>query len=118
MRLEDAVFDEIHAIMELQGQTCMLNHNDEIERPAVDFLCHRMGYTLPNNDFQADAELRIPICEECAQGLCSGEEILFYCIECGASQWLLKAAAKNEYPEGTNIIALKKCPKCYNELLD
>ena len=39
-------------------------------------------------------------------------------IGCGASQWLLKSEAKNGYPKATNIIALKKCPKCYNELLD
>ena len=28
MRLEDALFDEMDAMMELHGQICMLNHND------------------------------------------------------------------------------------------
>ena len=118
MRLEDALFSEMDAIIELHGQTCMLNHNDDIERPAVDFLCHQMGFELPDGDYQADAELRVPICEECVQGLCGGKEILFICIGCTSSQWMLKSKAKREYPEGTNIIALKKCPKCFNELLD
>jgi hypothetical protein len=118
MRPEDLIMDEFLAGLNLEGQTCMLNHNDEIERPAVDYLCHQMGYSLPDGDYEADAELRIPICEECVQGLCGGKEILFYCIGCNASQWMLKSQSKKEYPEGTNIIALKKCPKCYNELLD
>ena len=115
---EDIVAYNFIAQMELDGKTCMLNHNDEIERPAVDFLCHRMGYELPDGTYEADAELRIPVCDECVQGLTNNEEILFYCIGCGASQWLLKSEAKNGYPKGTNVIALKKCPKCYNELLD
>ena len=118
MRPEDLILDELLAKVELEDQTCMLNHNDNIDRPAIDFLCHQMGYILPDNDYEADAELRIPICEECVQGLCSGKEILFYCIGCTSSQWMLKSKSKNEYPEGTNIIALRKCPKCYNELLD
>jgi hypothetical protein len=58
------------------------------------------------------------VCEECVAGLLSDEWILFYCVGCNASQWLNKKMAKREYPEGTNIIALKQCPKCYNELLD
>lgn len=118
MNLEDIILNNLLAEISLEGQICMLNHNDEIERPAVDFLCHRMGYELPDGTYEADAELRIPICEECVAGLCSGKEILFYCVGCNASQWMLKSEAKHEYPEDTNIIALKKCPKCYNELLD
>lgn len=118
MNLEDIILEDMMAKVNLEGETCMLNHNDEIERPAVDFLCHQMGIQLPDGDYEADAELRIPICEECMQGLCGGKEILFYCVGCGESQWMLKSQAKREYPEDTNIIALKKCPKCYNELLD
>ena len=118
MRPEDLILDQFLSGINLEGQTCMLNHNDDEERPAVDYLCHQMGYSLPDGDYEADAELRIPICEECVQGLCGGEEILFICIGCVSSQWLLKSQAKKEYPEGTNVIALKKCPKCFNELLD
>ena len=118
MRPEDLIMDQLRSLGELEGQTCMLNHNDDIERPAVDFLCHQMGIQLPNGDWEADAELRIPICEECVQGLCNGKEILFYCVGCASSQWLLKETAKNGYPDDVNIIAMKKCPKCYNELLD
>ncbi|GAG10533.1 unnamed protein product, partial [marine sediment metagenome] len=91
---------------------------DGIKREAADFLCHQVGFELKGGDYQADSELRIPICEECVQGLCSDKWILFYCIGCNESQWLKKDLAKMNYKEGTNIIALKKCPKCYNELLD
>ena len=118
MRPEDVILDELEAEMELMGQTCVLNHNDDIDHPAADFLCHRMGFELPDGNYEADAELRIPICEECVQGLTGGEWILFYCIGCNESQWLKKSLAKMNYQEGTNMIALKKCPKCHNELLD
>jgi len=115
---EDIIIDNIVAEMNIEGEMCVLNHNDGIERPAVDFLCHQLGYQLPDDDYETDAELRIPICEECVAGLISGEWILFYCIECTESQWLQKKYAKMNYQEGTNIIALKTCPKCHNELLD
>jgi len=118
MNLENAILDNLEAEMELVGQTCMLNHHDDIERPAADFLCHQMGFELPNGNYEADAELRIPICEECVTGLCGGREILFYCIGCGASQWILRSKSKQYYPKDTNMIAMKQCPKCYNEILD
>jgi hypothetical protein len=118
MNPEDIILDNFMAEESLKGQKCMLNHNDDIERPAVDFLCHQMGFELPDGTYEADAELRIPICEECVSGLTNGEWILFYCVGCNSSQWLNKKLAKKEYPKNTNIIALKQCPKCYNELLD
>jgi hypothetical protein len=118
VNLEDAILDNLLAEISIKGQTCMLNHNDEIARPAVDFLCHQMGFQLPDETFQADAELRVPICEECVAGLSEGKWILFYCVGCNESQWLKKDSAKMDYQEGTNIIALEKCPKCYNEFLD
>jgi len=118
MTPEDVILDNFMAEVNLEGEACGLNHHDDVERPAVDFLCHQMGIELPNGDYEADAELRIPICAECAQGLESGDWILFYCVGCNESQWLKKDSAKMNYQEGTNIIALKKCPKCYNELLD
>ena len=115
---EDIVLDSIIAEMNLEGETCGLNHHDSLERPAVDFLCHQIGYQLPDKTYEADAELRIPICKECVLALAGNDWILFYCIGCNESQWLKKDSAKMNYQEGTNIIALKKCPRCYNELLD
>ena len=73
---------------------------------------------FPDDEYEADAELRIPICTECAEGLAGGEWILFYCRGCNESQWLKKDSAKMDYQEGTKIIALKRCTKCYNELID
>ena len=118
MDLGDIILENLVAETELEGQECVLNHNDGLERPAVDFLCHQMGLELSNGNYEADSELRIPICEECVNGLTSGKWILFYCIGCNESQWLQKNYAKMDYQEGTNIITLKTCPKCYNKLLD
>jgi hypothetical protein len=118
MNIEDEIIGNFIAETELVGQACGLQHHDNIEQPAVDFLCHRIGYTLPDDEHVPDTELRIPVCEECAQGLVSEEWLLFYCIRCNESQWLNKNLAKMNYEEGTNIIALKQCPKCCNELLD
>lgn len=115
---EDIILDNLIAEVELEGETCVLNHHDSLERPAVDFLCHQMGYLLPDKTYEADTELRIPICEECVNALTNNDWILFYCVGCNESQWLKKDLAKMNYQEGTNMIALKKCPRCYNELLN
>ena len=118
LNMEDIILEQMMAGVMIEGELCQLNHHDQEDRPAVDFLCHQMGIQLPDGDGIADSELRVPICEECVAGLLNGDEILFYCVGCGESQWLLKSIAKNGYPDGTNIIALRQCPKCYNELLD
>ena len=118
LNMEDMLLNQAMAGIMLEGESCQLNHHDKRGRTAVDFLCHQMGILLPDGDGIADSELRIPIWEECVVGLYAGQESLFYCVGCGASQWLLKSEAKNGYPDDTNIIAMKKCPKCYNELLD
>jgi len=114
----DIILDQFIAEAGLEGEICMLNHNDSDPRQATDYLCHQLGYKLPDDTFEADGELRIPVCDECSEALISNDWILFYCVGCNESQWLQKKYAKREYPEGTNLIALKQCPKCYNELLD
>lgn len=117
MNPEDIILSNFLAEVSLEGEVCGLKHIDDVEHPAVDFLCHQMGYELPDGTYEADAELRIPVCQECAEALCGNEWILFYCVGCNSSQWCNRDLATKEYPRDLNIIAFKQCPKCKNELL-
>jgi predicted RNA-binding Zn-ribbon protein involved in translation (DUF1610 family) len=110
--------DLLTAQANLDNETCGLKHikSDPAENhPAVDYLCNRMGYTDPDGNAVADAELRIPVCADCVDALLGNEWILFYCVHCGESQWMLKEKAKNGYPEDTKIIALRSCPICHKK---
>ena len=111
----DLELDLLVAKANIDNEICGLMHikSDPVENhPAVDYLCNRMGYTDEDGNQVADAELRIAICQDCVNALLSDEWILFYCVHCGESQWMLRARAKNGYPEDTRIIALRSCPKC------
>lgn len=108
---EDLIMEQFLAGISLEGEICRLNHGDDKERLAVDYLCHSIGYNLPDGTNEIDSELRIPVCQECVDALSSNEWLLFYCTGCNASQWLFKPAAKKDYGD-INIIALQKCPKC------
>lgn len=112
----DCVIDDFMSIIELTDQECMLDHKDKEYHPAVDYLCKKIGYIIPDGENIAEAELRIPVCQECVDALLSNEWIIFYCIECNASQWLCRKYARKEYPQDINIIAFKSCPKCYGSL--
>lgn len=117
MNLEDLILEDFLAGVSLKGEKCQLEHGDDDEHGAIDYLCHGVGYALPDGTYEKDAELRIPVCQECVDAIASGEWALFYCVGCNASQWMWKPAAKRYYGD-VNIIALNRCPKCYNELLD
>ncbi|MFA6887397.1 MAG: hypothetical protein WCQ65_10565 [Fermentimonas sp.] len=99
------------ANLEIEDSKCQLNHGiafDDNPR-AVDYLCQNLG----NREFNLiDAELRIPICEECVEALTSDDWLLFYCIRCNNSQWLYKPKAKNKYKSGLHVVWLDICPKC------
>jgi len=111
----DIQLDLLTAQANLDDEICGLMHiksDPAKNHPAVDYLCNRMGYTDDDGNQVADAELRIPICQDCLDAFLSDEWILFYCVYCGESQWMLRSRAKNGYPEDTRIIALRSCPKC------
>lgn len=114
----DYIVNDFMANVELEDQQCILDHKDEEYHQAVDYLCKKIGYNIPEGNDIAEAEIRIPICQECADALLSKEWILFYCVECNSSQWLCRKHAKKEYPFDVNIIALKICPKCYDSVYD
>jgi hypothetical protein len=116
--MADMLLQEIAALADLDDETCGLKHSKEDpseNHPAVDYLCHMMGITTKDGEEISDAQLRIPVCQECVDALLDNEWILFYCVYCGESQWLLKRLAKNGYSEDTKIIAFKACPNCYTK---
>jgi hypothetical protein len=108
--IDDKLF-EFMSIVELNNEVCHLKHtpssNDE-EYLAVNYLCQTMGF-----DDDIDSQIRIPICEECSYALCGKEWLLFYCIGCNSSQWLLKSKARRYYDPDTSVMWLKSCPNCY-----
>lgn len=116
--MADLFLQEIAALADLDNETCGLKHSkaDPSENhPAVDYLCHMMGITTEEGEEISDAQLRVPVCQECVDALLDNEWILFYCVYCGESQWMSRSKAKNNYSDDTKVIAFKACPKCYSK---
>lgn len=110
----DESLDIYTARLELIGQTCGLKHAPEgfdIEvPPAVDYLCQYLGF---NEERSITEMLRIPICEECIQGLYDPDWALIYCVTCHSSQWVWKPHSRFEFH--TDVAWVEVCPKCYEE---
>lgn len=110
-------------------EDCHLNHGPGVPAPkAINYLCQRLDdlseveynaslLSIPefmsNTDELGDV-LRIPICEECIEGLYDEDWLLFYCLTCNSSQWLIKSKAKKYYPAWESIRFLVECPICTN----
>lgn len=93
---------------------CYLNHGSGVEPPpALDYLCQNIGSGNEPID-----TLRIPICSECVEALYDEDWLLFYCLTCTSSQWLLKSKAKKYYPKWESIRFLSQCPTCVEEYKD
>lgn len=117
----DFVLEQLVADADLQDAHCELFHtkDDPAENhPAVDYLCHQFGLQLPDGDFVADTEIRIPVCQDCVNALCGDEWILFYCVGCGASRWVNRRLSQHEYPKNTHVIGFEECPECRNDVYD
>ena len=98
--------------MEMENETCGLKHckDDPAENhAAVDFLCQKIGNPESGAGYY---ELRIPICEECAEALYDRDWILVFCVNCLRSQWIFRPRAKKQYPSGNLIYWLDVCPYC------
>ena len=107
----DEALDYFIAGANLIYEQCYLNHGSGQERPqAVNYLCQDVG---AGNNIQDT--LRIPICAECAEALYDEVWLLFYCLTCNSSQWLLKSKAKKYYPKWESIRFLSQCPICVNK---
>ncbi len=112
----DKYLNHLLAVAGLIEELCYLNHGTDITPPqAVDYLCQYVGKTSEGLE-GAESLLRIPICKECAETLLYDEDwLLFYCLTCNSSQWLIKSKAKKLYPKGESIRFLSMCPKCATE---
>jgi hypothetical protein len=106
MDILDTFMDDFIARIHLIGELCSLNHGPGVKPPpATNYLCQRIGSDL----------YRIPICDECAAALYDEEWLLFYCLSCNSSQWLLKSKAKKYYPKWESVRFLHTCPMCCSE---
>lgn len=132
MDILDANISLFLARANLIGLTCHLNHNGEEPPEAVDYLCQRLGdiseqpeeiNSLEDSmltqipEFMHNIEdtqdmLRIPVCAECVTALYDEDWLLFYCLSCDSSQWLIKSRAKKYYPKWESIRFLYGCPNC------
>ena len=105
----DMAFVHLAARIDLLEQKCQLNHGPNIPAPeAVDYLCQYVG----KKDSSTLDMLTIPICGECIAGLYDEDWLLFYCLSCNSSQWLMKSRARNYYPAWESIRFLHTCPNC------
>lgn len=108
----DVTIGDFFSAVELDGETCGLKHSkdDPAEgHEAVDYLCQKVGDPKSKTYFY---ELRIPICQECAEALYDSNWILVYCVNCNKSQWICRRLAKRTYPDGNLIYWLDVCPYC------
>jgi len=111
MDILDTHLDNLIAKIDLIGELCHLNHGIGVQPPpAVNYLCQYMGKKEDNN--KVLDLLRIPICKECTIALYDEDWLLFYCLACGSSQWLLKSEAKKLYPKWESVRFLRGCPNC------
>jgi len=109
----DKNINEFLAKVELEGRQCHLNHGpqhlDIEEHNAINYICQNLGDTQSKT---VTGQIRIPICEECINGLLSGEWLLVYCITCHSSQWIYKSESRLDFKEGLNLLWLDECPAC------
>lgn len=108
----DSAFDLIHAKMDLIGQRCGLYHIPGEELPeAVNYIIQEFGM-----EGAPVTKVRIPVCQECIEGLLSGEWILLYCLQCNQSRWALRDRIKTQYINKNKPINwMKYCPHCHKE---
>jgi len=97
----------------LVDEKCHLNHGSGVlSPPAVNYLCQYIGDTSTGH---IDGLLRIPICVECLAALHDENWLLFYCLKCNSSQWLLKSKAKKLYPAWEHVKFFIECPNCFEK---
>jgi len=112
MYLLDRALDNLVAHLELTYEICKLKHSKEDpaeNHPAKDYLCQKLGNQKTG---EPEQEIRVQICEECAESLKDENWILVYCTYCHKSQWIYRPLAKNQYPKGNLVYWLDVCPHC------
>jgi hypothetical protein len=106
-------YEEAILLVELGHEFCHLSHGPHDAREdhlAVDYLVCPIGYREHEDVEVQVRDLTIPICRECSDGLYDGEWTLLYCLNCLASQWILRPVSRLRYRH--NLIWLGGCPHC------
>ncbi len=109
--------DKLGLLADLDGSFCELNHGPGVPQgdyPACNYLVVPIGYRDQSHTDIVVRELVIPVCHECAAALLGEEWTLFYCLDCGRSQWICRALARLRYRH--HILWLHGCPHCAERL--
>lgn len=104
--------DKAGLIAELVNQQCSLQHKDQGDHPAVEYIVCPMGMKQSDIVSEVQAYHTIPICKECAESLQNDEWVLIYCYKCNESQWVYKPLSRIRYKVDQHIIWIEGCPKC------
>ena len=104
--------DKAGLFAELVNQQCSLQHNDQSDNPAVDYIVCPMGIKESDVIENIQAYHSIPICKECAEALQDKDWVLIFCYKCTKSQWVYKPLSKIYYSDDTHIIWIEGCPEC------
>jgi hypothetical protein len=85
---------------------CELWHPDSDKHEAVDYIVQQFGESK-------DAFfIHVPVCRECILYLTDGQLKLYYCYNCGASQWKMNDGFRMTDGYHDNITWVDKCPEC------
>lgn len=71
------------------------------------------GYIVNEMKEAVMREMTVPVHADCIDALPGSDWTLFYCFECGSSQWVSRKYAWNRYRH--NILWLRGCPECSRE---
>lgn len=115
MKIKSNLLDSelLAAVADVGESNCSLEHGpgtDAADYPAVNAFVVPVGRRISEVELEEVRKLTIPICAECAEGLCSDEWTLVYCLDCCANQWISRAHSKLRYRH--HILWLRGCLEC------
>jgi len=112
--------DKLGMKANLVNEICGLNHGhwDCPDPQAVDYIVAPFGYKVGDIEYMQTQEFAIPVCKCCAETLYSNDKewILYYCINCNSSQWIIRQlmGINSQRPM---VEWLDECPKCKAQTL-
>jgi hypothetical protein len=101
------------AVADVGESNCSLEHGpgtNASDYPAVNAFVVPIGRRISEIEAEEVRKLTIPICAECAEGLCSDEWTLVYCLDCCANHWISRVHSKLRYRH--HILWLQGCHNC------
>lgn len=116
IRSNQSDIELLAAAADVAESYCELNHGPDTKQedfPAVNAFIVPLGRQLSEVEFQEERKLVIPVCQDCADALQGEAWTLIFCLECSASQWVLRELAKNSYRH--HVLWVRGCPECTNK---